>query len=98
MVMRGQHYISSDVAQKLTLANFRNRGESSPLGTLSAREMQIMMMIINGQGNQEISDALFLSPKTVSTYRHRLYEKLDVCNDVELTHFGIRHGLVDSSQ
>lgn len=98
MVMKGHHYISGDVAQKLTLANFRNRGESSPIGTLSAREMQIMMMIIQGQGNQEISDTLFLSPKTVSTYRHRLYEKLDVSNDVELTHFGIRHGLVESSQ
>ena len=97
-VMRGQHFISGDVAQKLTLANFRNRGESSPLGTLSAREMQVMMMIIKGQGTQEISDALFLSPKTVSTYRHRLYEKLDVSNDVELTHFGMRHGLIDNTK
>ncbi|MDJ0741122.1 MAG: UvrY/SirA/GacA family response regulator transcription factor [Gammaproteobacteria bacterium] len=97
-VMRGQHYISGDVAQKLTLANFRNRGESSPFGTLSAREMQVMMMITSGQGTQQISDALFLSPKTVSTYRHRLYEKLDVNNDVELTHLAIRHGLVDNSQ
>ncbi|MCB1787081.1 MAG: UvrY/SirA/GacA family response regulator transcription factor [Chromatiaceae bacterium] len=98
MVMRGQHYISSDVAQKLTLANFRNRGESSPLSTLSAREMQVMMMITRGQGTQQISDALFLSPKTVSTYRHRLYEKLDVSNDVELTHLAIRHGLLENSQ
>ena len=97
-VMRGQHYISGDVAQKLTLANFRNRGGSSPLGTLSAREMQVMMMITSGQGTQQISDALFLSPKTVSTYRHRLYEKLDVSNDVELTHLAIRHGLVSSTQ
>ncbi len=96
MVMRGQHYISGDVAQKLTLANFRNRGESSPLGALSAREMQVMMMITSGQGTQQISDALFLSPKTVSTYRHRLYEKLDVNNDVELTHLAIRHGLIDN--
>lgn len=96
MVMRGQHYISSEVAQKLTLANFRNRGESSPLATLTAREMQVMMMITHGQRNQDISDALFLSPKTVSTYRHRLFEKLDVSNDVELTHFAIRHGLIDS--
>jgi two-component system invasion response regulator UvrY len=97
-VMRGQHYISGDVAQKLTLASFRNRGESSPLGTLSPREMQIMMMITRGQGNQQISDTLFLSPKTVSTYRHRLYEKLDVSNDVELTHLAIRHGLFENSQ
>ena len=97
-VMRGQHYISGDVAQKLTLANFRNRGESSPLGILSAREMQVMMMITSGQGTQQISDTLFLSPKTVSTYRHRLYEKLDVANDVELTHLAIRHGLLDNPQ
>lgn len=97
MVMRGQHYISSDVAQKLTLANFRKRGETSPLGTLSAREMQVMMMITRGEGTQQISDSLFLSPKTVSTYRHRLYEKLDVSNDVELTHLAIRHGLIDDN-
>lgn len=97
VVMRGQHYISSDVAQKLTLANFRNRGESSPFGTLSAREMQIMMMIVRGQGNQQISDSLFLSPKTVCTYRYRLYEKLDVSNDVELTHLAMRHGLLESA-
>jgi len=98
MVMRGQHYISGDVAQKLTLANFRKDGESSVLGTLSAREMQVMMMITQGQGNQQISDALFLSPKTISTYRHRLFEKLDVANDVELTHLAIRHGLLENAQ
>jgi len=98
MVMRGQHYVSGDVAQKLTLANFRKGGESSVLGTLSAREMQVMMMITQGQGNQQISDTLFLSPKTISTYRHRLYEKLDVSNDVELTHLAIRHGLLENAQ
>lgn len=97
-VMRGNYYISSDVAQKLTLTNFRKRGESSPLDTLSAREMQIMLMITRGQSNQEISDALFLSPKTISTYRHRLFEKLDVSNDVELTHLAIRHGLLENAQ
>ncbi len=97
-VMRGQYYISGDVAQKLTLANFRNRGESSPLSALTAREMQVMLMITRGQGTQQISDSLFLSPKTVSTYRHRLYEKLDVSNDVELTHFAMRHGLLETTQ
>ena len=97
-VMRGNYYISSDVAQKLTLTNFRKRGEASPLDTLSAREMQVMLMITRGQSNQEISDALFLSPKTISTYRHRLFEKLDVSNDVELTHLAIRHGLLENAQ
>ncbi len=97
MVMRGHYYISGDVAQKLTLANFRKKGETSPLGTLSARETQVMLMIIRGQSTQDISDALFLSPKTISTYRHRLFEKLDVSNDVELTHLAIRHGLLETN-
>jgi two-component system invasion response regulator UvrY len=95
VVMRGQHFVSTDVARKLTLANFRRGKEPSLLGTLTAREMQIMLMITSGQGNQQISDSLFLSPKTVSTYRHRLYEKLSVSNDVELTHLAIRHGLIE---
>jgi two-component system invasion response regulator UvrY len=94
-VMVGDHYISSDVAQKLALGKAARHEEDSPLKKLSAREMQVMLMIVTGQGTQDISDALFLSPKTVSTYRHRLYEKVGVANDVELTHFAIRHDVID---
>jgi len=94
-VMKGDRFIAGDVAKKLTLANIQNQGESSPLGKLTPREMQVMMMVIQGHGNQAISDTLFLSPKTVYTYRARVFEKLNVANDVELTHFGFRHGLID---
>jgi two-component system invasion response regulator UvrY len=96
-VVSGKPYLSNDVAQKLSLARLTGTDEG-PMAKLSAREMQVMMMITQGQSTQVISDALFLSPKTVSTYRHRLYEKLDVSNDVELTHFAIRHGLLDKTQ
>jgi two-component system, NarL family, invasion response regulator UvrY len=94
-VMNGRHYISADVAQKLALGRMAGRNGESPLEKLSAREMQVMLMIVGGQSTQAISDALFLSPKTVSTYRHRLYEKLGVTNDVELTRFAIRHHVID---
>lgn len=93
-VMRGEHYLSAAVAQKLSLSALVNKG-GSPLAKLSPREMQVMMMITRGKTTQEISDALFLSPKTVSTYRARLFEKLGVSNDVELTHFALRHGVVE---
>lgn len=96
MVMAGNHYISKDVAQKLAISHVSGNNES-PLKKLSAREMQVMTMIVTGQGTQQISDALFLSPKTVSTYRHRLYEKLGVSNDVELTHFALRHNVIDQA-
>ncbi|HHH12958.1 MAG TPA: response regulator [Thiolapillus brandeum] len=94
-VMRDEHYLSADVAQKLSLSALVNKGESSPLAKLSPREMQVMMMITQGKTTQEISDALYLSPKTVSTYRTRLFEKLGVSNDVELTHFALRHGVIE---
>ncbi len=94
-VAQGRHYLSSEVAQKLALGKMANPTEESPLGLLSPREMQVMLMVVRGQGNQEISDALCLSPKTVSTYKRRLYEKLNVSNDVELTHLAIRHKVID---
>jgi two-component system invasion response regulator UvrY len=90
-------YLSGDVAQSLALGKLRdpkNTGDIEGVKKLSTREFQCMMMIVNGQGTQEISEVLELSPKTVSTYRHRLYEKIGVENDVELTHFAIRNALV----
>jgi len=94
-VAQGRHYLSSEMAQKLALGKLANPTEESPLGLLSPREMQVMLMVVKGQGNQAISDALCLSPKTVSTYKRRLYEKLNVSNDVELTHLAIRHKIID---
>ena len=52
-------------------------------------------MIVNGLRPAEISEKLCLSPKTVNSYRYRLFEKLKVKNDVELTLLAIRHGLMD---
>jgi len=93
-VARGRPFISSDVSRKLALARLGGADPDSPFGELSAREMQVLMMIIQGKRNNDISDTLHLSPKTISTYRHRLYEKLDVTTDVELAFLAIRHGLV----
>jgi two-component system invasion response regulator UvrY len=96
-VNNGERYISADIARHLALTMLPG-GQSSPLDKLSRREMQVMMMISQGMATQAISDALCLSPKTVSTYRYRLYEKLVVDNDVELTHLAIRHGLLDPAK
>ncbi len=55
-----------------------------------------MLMITSGQKVQDISDRLCLSPKTVNSYRYRLFSKLNVQSDVELTHLAIRHGILDT--
>ncbi len=93
-VHSGQRYISPEVAQQLALKHVTDP-EPTPFDNLSERELQVMLMITSGQKVQEISDKLCLSPKTVNSYRYRLFDKLKVQTDVELTHLAIRHGMVD---
>jgi two-component system invasion response regulator UvrY len=93
-VHSGQRYISSEIAQQLALKRFV-KAEESPLDILSERELQIMLMITSGQKVQDISTKLCLSPKTVNSYRYRIFEKLGINSDVELTLLAIRLGLVE---
>jgi two-component system invasion response regulator UvrY len=93
-VQAGGHYVAAAVAGNLA-ASLIKGGTGSPFDALSQREMQVMLMLTQGYGTQAISDRLCLSPKTVSTYRYRLFEKLSVNNDVELTRMAMRYGLLD---
>lgn len=92
-VHHGKQYITPEIAQKLALS-FVNEREKTPLERLTPRETQVMLMVVRGETNKAISEKLCLSPKTTSTYRYRLFDKLGVENDVELTRFAIRHGLI----
>jgi two-component system invasion response regulator UvrY len=92
-VAKGERYVSADIARQVALSMLPG-GKRSLFEKLSQREMQVMLMVTQGQSIQDISDRLCLSPKTVSTYRYRLYEKLAVENDVELTHLAMRHGMI----
>ncbi|WP_290003208.1 response regulator [Faucicola atlantae] len=92
-VAQGGRYFSADVAEQLAdilLAD--NVG--SPFDLLSEREMQVAMMVVNCQSPQQIADQLFVSIKTINTYRYRIFEKLNIDSDVKLTHLAMRHGLI----
>lgn len=95
-VVAGQKYLAPNVAQKLALQNVGVG--SSPFSELSDREMQIATMICSCKKVQEISDKLCLSPKTVNTYRYRIFDKLGISSDVELTHLAIRHGILEPNE
>lgn len=89
-----KRYLCADVAQQLALANTAD-GAETPLESLSQRELQVMMHVGKGLKNKEIADQMCLSPKTISTYRHRLYDKLGAHSDVDLAQLAMRYGLVD---
>ena len=97
LVFAGQRYISPQIAQQLALKSFQPQENNSPFDLLSEREIQIALMIVGCQKVQAISDKLCLSPKTVNTYRYRIFEKLSISSDVELALLAVRHGMVDAS-
>ena len=92
-VVLGQRYIASDIAQKLALDPYKDN-DTNPFQCLSSREMQITLMVIDGNKVPHISLKLSLSPKTVNSYRYRIFEKLDIHNDVGLTKMAIKYGII----
>jgi len=93
-VQSGQRYISPEIASQLAIKHLTDSGET-PFESLSERELQVALMIINGVKVQEIAEKLFVSAKTVNSYRYRIFEKLSIENDVELTLMAIRYGLLE---
>jgi DNA-binding NarL/FixJ family response regulator len=93
-VSRGKKYITPKVAEMLA-THLVADVEGDPHETLSDREFQVMRLIASGKQLAQIADELALSPKTVSVYRARVLEKTALKNNAEITHYAIKHGLVD---
>ena len=93
-VASGKRFISPSVAQQIALSNVSSIDTESPFKSLSERELQITEMIAKGLKAGDIADKLNLSPKTVNSYRYRIFDKLNLKGDVELTRLAIRCGIV----
>ncbi len=96
-VNNGGSYIEPRIAQQLALSLLPGNCEN-PVDRLSRREFQVMLMISHGLSNVEISEKLCLSPKTVSTYRSRLLDKLNAHNEVDLIKIAVEQGMVEFAQ
>lgn len=93
-VSANRRYITPEIAQQLALSNSDPSKKLSPFQDLSERELQVMMMVLEGRKTNEISESLCLSPKTISTYRHRLFTKLGIQSDVELARLAMNHNVI----
>ena len=94
-VAAGERYFSAEIALSLA-KNWANRDKAgvSPFDLLSRREIQLVQMIADGKSKQDIADIMGIAISTLSTYRYRIYNKLEIENDVQLTHLAIRFALV----
>ena len=93
-VLRGRRYIGTSLAEKLVDA--LDGGSGRPAHeTLSDREFEVFERMARGRTVGEIAAELFLSPKTVSTYRRRVLEKLNLETTAQVIHYAARNGLAD---
>ncbi|MDH5784956.1 MAG: response regulator transcription factor [Chromatiales bacterium] len=93
-VMHGGRYISAEVAEKLVFDQDEG-GDELPHHLLSDREYEVLRRIASGHTVSEIAEQLNLSVKTISTYRSRILEKMKMKHNAELTHYAIKHELVE---
>jgi two-component system, NarL family, invasion response regulator UvrY len=92
-VLSGGKYISPTVSQ-LLLDEYSGDSTEDPHKALSEREYQVMVMLAGGMTSGEISDKLNLSIKTVSTYRSRLLQKMNLKNNAQLTYYAVKNNLI----
>ncbi|MBL4581817.1 MAG: response regulator [Gammaproteobacteria bacterium] len=98
VVNNGDHYVTPSVATRLAVDPFGDDGGGGLFDKLSRRELQIAQMLTDGKKVSQISTYLELSPKTVYSYRYRIFEKLGIRSDVELTILAVKHGLADDTR
>ena len=90
----GKRYISPHLAQQLALQPYVPNQAENPFDQLSEREMQVLSALSNGKRVQDIAEQLCLSPKTISTYRARLLQKVGVDNDMALARLALQFGVM----
>ncbi|HEY3066360.1 MAG TPA: response regulator transcription factor [Methylomirabilota bacterium] len=93
-VVAGGRYVSSRLAEKMAIA-LQSDSDKPRHETLSDREYEVMCLIASGKSVSEIAAQLALSVKTISTYRSRILEKMDLPNNAALTHYAIQNRLVE---
>ena len=91
----GGRYLTESAAEMLALRLGRGALNTTPLDSLSDREIQVLRRLARGRTNREIAETYHLSIKTVDTYRSRLLRKLNLRNNAELARFAIQNGLIE---
>jgi DNA-binding NarL/FixJ family response regulator len=93
-ILAGGKYVSPEVAERMVL-ELQGRGGGLPHESLSDREFEVMRLIATGSTVSDIAVTLSLSVKTVSTYRARVLQKLDMRTNADLTQYAIKNELLD---
>lgn len=95
-VATGKRYLANSIAQNLALSNLE--GELSPFDSLSPRELEVALLLIQGHRQEEIARHLSLSAKTVNTHKARLFQKMGVHDNIALARLATQYGVGDPAR
>ncbi len=95
-VARGKRYLGGEIAQQLALSSLASSG--SPFDKLSSRELEVVMLLVQGRRMIEIGERLNLSSKTIATHKYNAFAKLGVNDLASLTRLALQHGLSDPAR
>jgi DNA-binding NarL/FixJ family response regulator len=94
-VLAGRRYLSAPLSEwAISALTTRTPDSTDPLATLSPREREVLQLSVEGYGNPEIAEKLFISPRTAETHRTNLMRKLGLQSQTDLVRFAIRKGLI----
>ena len=93
-VANGGKYVTNSLAEKLAFSLFTGIEHEAPHESLSAREFEVLRMLAEGHTLSDIARILSLSVKTISTYRSRILEKMNLKNNAEIVRYALEKGLV----
>lgn len=94
IVVQGRKYISENLVEQMAFALDENN-EKLPHEKLAKREYEVMQMISKGAKSNQIAEELGLSPKTICTYKNRIFEKMQINNIAELTRYAVENKLIE---
>ncbi|MEO5565424.1 MAG: LuxR C-terminal-related transcriptional regulator, partial [Luteimonas sp.] len=92
-VAQGRRYLSSNIAQGMALAGLNDR--ESPFDALSARELEVALLLVQGLRQEDIARRLSLSAKTINTHKSRLFDKLAIRDNIALARMAGHYGLAE---
>ena len=95
-VSRGKRYLAADLAQQMALGSLNP--SRTPFDALSARELEVVMLLVQGQRMTDIGTRLNLSAKTIATHKYNAFEKLGIKDLAALTRLALQHGLSDPAR
>lgn len=91
---RGEFYLSPDLDNQLDMGTWNSSDDENPFDRLSQRELQVILLLLQGYKTSDAGDSLVLNAKTISTYKRRAFEKLEVENTAELVRLAIACGVM----